>query len=281
MSGAERGAFLLAAGCWGRCVACLLPPRRATIAGEGGRLWEKYIAARYTEPQRHYHTLAHLEEMLRRLDEFEANAPAAHRLPAGGTQRLVLELALLFHDAVYDPQRGDNEERSAVWFESFWEESRLLATTGGDAACEGPLLWDDARAAEGVRAEVVDFILKTKHHMSVVPCYTHRACRGGDATPPPPPALHIFLDLDLAVLGSEADRYRQYASDIRKEYAWHSEADYCRGRAAFLRDFLSHPQWFKTKFFCDLLEEAARTNVEAEVAALEARLAQITSEGPN
>ncbi|EKF38376.1 hypothetical protein MOQ_001416 [Trypanosoma cruzi marinkellei] len=285
-------AFPLTFACWGLRVGCLLQRSYSDAAAAAAvtDLYEKYIVARYTEPQRHYHTMAHLEEMLSCLARFQSEAPVAHRLPAEGTRRLVVELAILFHDAVYDPRRSDNEERSAAWFQSFWDEARRRATSHTTALDDGetrgrvgPLLWDDPDAARGVEEEVVKFILQTKHHMAVEPCYTHRPSQPGgtdDAsqpTPPPPP-LHIFLDLDLAILGSAAERYRRYALDIRQEYSWHSEADFCRGRAAFLRGFLRHPQWYKTKFFCETLESSARANVEAEVAALEARLEQLASE---
>ncbi|EAN88867.1 hd phosphohydrolase family protein [Trypanosoma cruzi] len=286
-------AFPLTFACWGQRVGCLLQRSSsdsAAVAAAATDLYEKYIVARYTEPQRHYHTMTHLEEMLGCLARFQSEAPVAHRLPAEGARRLVVELAIFFHDAVYDPRRSDNEERSAAWFQSFWDEARRLATShttaledGETRGRVGPLLWDDLDAARGVEEEVVNFILQTKQHMAVEPCYTHRASQPGgtDDAPqptPPPPPLHIFLDLDLAILGTAAERYRRYALDIRREYSWHSEADFCRGRAAFLRVFLNHPQWYKTKFFFDALESSARANVEAEVAALEARLEHLASE---
>ncbi|KEG07189.1 hypothetical protein DQ04_10621020 [Trypanosoma grayi] len=301
MSGATTPAFVLTHACWERCLRRVLRSQHTDAAA---RLWATYIFTRYSEPQRRYHTLAHLEEMLQQLARYQAGAPAAHRLPLEGdtTRCLVVELALLFHDAVYDPRRGDNEERSAEWFQTFWAECRQLSTshaatittttttttavTLGEA--EGPpvpLLWDDTQGdtASTVEARVVEFILRTKHHMSVEPC--HGQHEGGDSNigsgsgvdesatvPMPPSDLHLFLDLDLAILGSEAARYQQYAADVRWEYSWHSEADFRLGRAAFLRGFLQHPRWYKTKFFYDALEVRARANVQAEVAALEARL---------
>ncbi|ESL07679.1 hypothetical protein TRSC58_04628 [Trypanosoma rangeli SC58] len=280
--------FPLTFACWGRCVGWLLrqhPSDAAAAIVPARELFEKFIVTRYTEPQRHYHTLTHLEEMLGCLARFQSEAPMAHRLPAAGAQRIVVELATLFHDAVYDPRRSDNEECSAAWFQSFWDDARRMA--GADAAplnageergSAGPLLWDDPDAARKVVEEVVKFILQTKHHMSVEPCYTHWTPQSGDsaaALQPTPSPLHIFLDLDLAILGSGAERYQRYALDIRREYGWHSEVDFCRGRAAFLRGFLRHSQWYKTKFFCDALEARARANVAAEVVELEARLREL------
>ena len=62
----------------------------------------------YSEPQRHYHTLAHVHQLLR---EIEA-------LPLDDGSKEILEAAAWFHDAVYDPmaRKGYNEERSAHLF---------------------------------------------------------------------------------------------------------------------------------------------------------------------
>ena len=57
----------------------------------------------YGQPQRHYHTLAHLRQMFAVLD---GPLPAASDPGA-------LELAVWLHDLVYDPARHDNEQRSA------------------------------------------------------------------------------------------------------------------------------------------------------------------------
>ena len=67
-------------------------------------LFNRLVAA-YGEKHRHYHTLQHLRECMQLLDEVRMHA----QKPAE------VELALWMHDAVYDPQRDDNEERSAEW----------------------------------------------------------------------------------------------------------------------------------------------------------------------
>jgi predicted metal-dependent HD superfamily phosphohydrolase len=75
------------------------------------------LVARYSEPQRRYHTLQHLEECFAAYDEIAdlAGHPAD------------VELALWFHDAIYDTRRSDNEERSADWAQSATGSSRVHA----------------------------------------------------------------------------------------------------------------------------------------------------------
>lgn len=67
-------------------------------------LFESVLQA-YAEPQRHYHTLEHLDACLRHL--------AAMRTLARRPDEVAL--ALWFHDAVYTIGATDNEQRSADW----------------------------------------------------------------------------------------------------------------------------------------------------------------------
>jgi len=66
------------------------------------------LEAAYAAPDRRYHDLRHLHEVLLRIDELEAAG-------AAGDRTAVL-LAAWFHDAVYDGRPGA-EERSAQWAE--------------------------------------------------------------------------------------------------------------------------------------------------------------------
>src|SRR4051812_48010248 len=61
------------------------------------------LVTAYTAPDRHYHNLAHVRDCLRTV---EAVYPYL-------VDPRAVDAALFFHDAVYDPTRSDNEERSA------------------------------------------------------------------------------------------------------------------------------------------------------------------------
>lgn len=84
---------------WHRLVAV---PRGAPAERAEREAVGRDLLARYAEAHRAYHVVAHLDAVLRTLDELAA--PAS---PAAAT-----ELAAWFHDAVYDPRATDNEERS-------------------------------------------------------------------------------------------------------------------------------------------------------------------------
>jgi len=61
------------------------------------------IAMHYKEPQRHYHTVQHIEECLVCLDEFKSLARSLEEV----------RMALLMHDLIYDPRKKNNEKLSA------------------------------------------------------------------------------------------------------------------------------------------------------------------------
>jgi predicted metal-dependent HD superfamily phosphohydrolase len=179
-----------------------------------GGLMNQLVAA-YSEPHRHYHTLQHLRECLA---HFDASASLARR-PAE------VELALWFHDAVYDPQRTDNEERSAAW-----ARASVLA-----AGCE-----------EAVAQRVHDLVLATR---------THEAA-GDD------PDTRLLLDIDLAILGAAPARFAEYERQVRAEYAHVPEPAFRAGRSRILAGFLARPRLYATQVFHDALEERARSNLQ-------------------
>lgn len=184
-----------------------------------GGLFNQLVAA-YSERHRHYHTLQHLRECLA---HFDAAASLA-RHPAE------VELALWFHDAVYDPRRQDNEERSADW------AARSVQAAGCD---------------EAIARRVQAMVLATREHA---------------ATADPDTAL--LLDIDLAILGASAARFAEYERQVRAEYAHVDDESFRRGRASVLAGFAARPRLYLTDVFHDALEARARENLRLTLQTL-------------
>lgn len=184
------------------------------------------LRARYAEGHRAYHTEAHIRAMLAGLAEL---GPAvAH--PAA------VELAIWYHDAVYDPAAADNEAGS---------EALLRAEMAGladEALLSHAGLMIRLSAAHALAPDVPD------------------AWREDCA---------LFLDLDMAVLGAAPALYAGYERGIAAEYVpVHGEAVYRQGRAAFLRATLARPRVFLTERFHAALDARARANMAAALARL-------------
>jgi predicted metal-dependent HD superfamily phosphohydrolase len=78
----------------------------------------------------------------------------------------------------------------------------------------------------------------------------------------------VLSDADLAILAAPAERYAEYATAVREEYAHVPEPDFRAGRAAILRQLLALPRLFATQTGHDRWEARARRNVEREIAEL-------------
>ncbi|MEV5240999.1 hypothetical protein AB0K89_18120 [Streptomyces cinnamoneus] len=181
------------------------------------------LLARWSEPQRRYHTADHLDAVLGHLDALAAHADDIESV----------RLAAWFHDAVYRPDRSENEERSAHLAE------RALAELGVDP---------------GRTAEVARLVRLTVGH-------------------DPVPGDHngeTLCDADLAVLGGTPQQYAAYAAAVREEYAFVPDDAFRAGRADVLRRLLDLPRLFRTPLGHDRWELLARRNLTTELELLTA-----------
>jgi predicted metal-dependent HD superfamily phosphohydrolase len=179
------------------------------------------LLARWAEPQRRYHTTDHLIAVLDRIDELADHAadPDAVRLAAW------------FHDAVYRPDRSENEERSAALAE------RALPEAGVPAP---------------VTAEVARLVRLTVTHDPA------QGDRNGE----------VLCDADLAVLAGSPAAYADYASAVREEYGFVPDEAFRTGRADVLRQLLALPRLFRTPVGHDRWERPARHNLATELELL-------------
>ena len=178
------------------------------------------LVARYSESHRSYHTLAHVDACLAWLDWYHgvAERPAE------------VELALWFHDAIYDPLASDNERRSA---ELARDELTALAVP---------------RAS---RERIAAYVEVTERHFAT-----------GDGA--------LVVDLDLTILAARPPDFARFEQQIRREYAHVPDPLFRAGRRQVLERFLLRPQIYQLQQLRDALERRARDNLERRIVELTA-----------
>jgi predicted metal-dependent HD superfamily phosphohydrolase len=177
------------------------------------------VLAKYAEVHRKYHTLQHLAECL---NLFESVRHAPDR-PAE------VEMALWFHDAIYDLKGSNNEARSADWA----EEELLKAGVAAESA-----------------SRVRELVLVTKHTGVPETCDEK-----------------VLVDIDLAILGASKARFTEYERQIREEYSYVPELLFRLKRREILQSFLDRPEIYSTPVLHTQLEAMARANLVAAVAS--------------
>jgi predicted metal-dependent HD superfamily phosphohydrolase len=146
-----------------------------------------------------------------------------------------VEAAVWFHDAVYDTRRHDNEAKSA---ELATERLRGLATVD--------------------RIDCVATMIRaTAGHM--LPSFSDDGAKRDCA---------LFLDMDLAILGSAPAAFDAYEAAVRREYAWVPEPLWIEGRRKVLKSFLARTVIYASPQFRASHEAAARRNLARSLAVL-------------
>lgn len=178
------------------------------------------LIARYSEPHRKYHTTRHLDECFAKFDELRAEAIHPEEV----------EVALWFHDAIYDTKRQDNEAKSADWARKTARAANLPADVG---------------------ERIHKLILATRH----------------DAVPQEPDEK-LLVDVDLSILGETPERFDEYERQIREEYSWVPSIVFRSKRRKILRGLLARASIFNTRRFIEAYEAQARENLERSIKRL-------------
>jgi predicted metal-dependent HD superfamily phosphohydrolase len=152
------------------------------------------LLRRLAEPHRRYHTAVHVMWVLRHL----ATAPVELDLPA-------LQLAALYHDAIYDPRAAS--------------PANELASADLAAGVATDLGWDAQRVALVHR-----LVLSTAHL---------------EPTSHADPHEQALIAADLAILGADPADYSAYVVGVRAEYGHVSDTDWRTGRSAVLQHLLT------------------------------------------
>ena len=171
----------------------------------------------YAYSHNYYHTHQHIVECLNLF----------HQIKDQLHDPIAVELAIWFHDVIYDPQASDNEEQSA----------KMMLKH-----CMGIL-----KKAE--LEKVAKWIIATKKHL---PTKVHD--------------LKYLLDIDLAILGASPQRFTEYEKQIQQEYAWVKPEIYQMKRAEVLTQFYQQQPLFQTEYFQQRFEENAKRNLLAALS---------------
>jgi predicted metal-dependent HD superfamily phosphohydrolase len=169
------------------------------------------LVGRYGEAHRRHHGLGHVVACIAAFD--------AHRGLAARPAEVLA--ALLFHDAVYDPRRSDNEARSAA------VARRALAGASQDAV-----------------DRIAEMIYATAGHV---------ANAASDTA--------LVLDVDLAILGAPREVYDTFERGVREEYEFVDDATFRAARTAVLSSFLARPAIYNHAPFRAAFEARARENL--------------------
>lgn len=178
------------------------------------------LDAGYGSPTRAYHTWSHIAALLSELDQVRGVPEFT------GVAFDEVELAIFFHEAVYDPAQHDNEAKSAAL---------LLDLASGKA-------WDESalKRVAALTEATIDHAVSSD------------------------PATQLMVDLDLSILGAPPHIYASYVAGNRQEYAHVPDALWAHGRRAVLARFLNRERILQTAYFRMRIETAARANLQSE-----------------
>lgn len=167
----------------------------------------------YSEPGRHYHTPKHIDHCLAQFDlaSTEMEDPDA------------VEMAIWFHDLVFEPNADDNEIRSARRFLELAKDSM-----------------DDA-----FKTRVYDLIMTT-----------------APPRMPKTIDQKFMLDIDLSSFGLPWDDMLRDSIAVRQESGQLSDAQFFPGQRAFLESLVKREHFYFTDFFRSRIEDTARSNIE-------------------
>ncbi|MCL7713289.1 HD domain-containing protein [Stenotrophomonas mori] len=179
------------------------------------------IEAAHRQPPRAYHNFGHVQALLRHHREVAAGP--------GWRQPREVALAMLYHDAVYEAGRGDNELRSARMART--AIAHWLPGAGVDVDRVAALIELTARHGR-LRGDELD----------------------ADAA--------LFLDSDMAILGAPDAVFDAYDRGIAEEYRGTLPGFlFRRNRRRFLKGVLAQPRIFFSDFFHVRYDAQARANL--------------------
>ena len=158
--------------------------------------YSKSIAEEYSKKNRHYHNLLHLAEMFEYVKDYKRNFTEE--------ENLAINLAIIFHDIVYDTKSKTNEEDSFEMFRKYAENT------------------DYCIISTKVISMVKEMIMATKEHN-----YNENLSE----------YVKIFIKADLQRLTVPFEQFWNYTLALMKEYAFVDWSDFKAGRLKFFEQY--------------------------------------------
>jgi predicted metal-dependent HD superfamily phosphohydrolase len=174
------------------------------------------------EPHRRYHTPVHIAHCLK---QFDLAREHMHEPDA-------VEMAIWFHDVIYDAKAMDNELKSAELFTEL---------AGSDVSAE-------------FNSKVRDLILVTIHRQL-----------------PETRDEKFVVDIDLSSFGLPWDRFLKDSDAVREEFPHLNDQEFYPIQKVFLDSLMSRKTFCFTKFFRDRHEDTARENISTYLGNLKQR----------
>ncbi len=178
------------------------------------------LKSHYNGSGRYYHNETHIHASLRHL---QAVQHLAHDYNA-------IEIALWFHDVIYNIFSANNELDSANLASQFLQDNQA----------------DNA------------FVEKV-HQLIMATCHNAKISNNDE---------QLIADIDLAILGSTTEVYQQFEQAVRKEYQLIPSFIYCKKRKEILQEFLDRARIYHLDYFYDKFEERARENITHAIVLL-------------
>lgn len=166
----------------------------------------------YSEAGRHYHTPKHIEHCLAQFD-FAADAM---------DDADAVEMAIWFHDLIFDTNAKDNELQSA---------HRFVELAGDSMGPE-------------YKTRVYDLIMVTA---------APRLPKTNDQG--------FMLDIDLSSFGLPWDEMVRDSAAVRQESSDLTDAEFFPGQRAFLESLVNRKHFYCTEYFRSRIETTARSNI--------------------
>jgi len=183
-----------------------------------------HLLSKYSESSRHYHNIDHIRNCLGEFDEVADEINFSDEI----------ELAIWYHDILYDIESTQNEEDSA----EFTLEICLNAGT-----------------TERFSQKVYRLIMATSHQGEVETAEEK-----------------FIIDIDLSILGKPEPEYDEFEKNIRLEYGSIPDEIFFPARINVLQNFLKRPKIYLTEHFRKKYETQAGINMKNAIENLKRQL---------